>query len=306
MSDSGSKKRLGRGLAALIGEMDDVSAPVVASKPEIDLRADRKVPIEFVRANANNPRRHFVEEHLAELARSISEHGIVQPILVRPIKGQDLGGAKYEIIAGERRWRAAQRASLHEIPIIIRDVDDKQALELAIIENVQRADLNPVEEALGYQQLIDEYDYTQSDLGGVIGKSRSHVANTLRLLKLPEKVRDFVTTGELSAGHARALVTADDPLKLAIRIVKEGLSVRQAEELGQQKASLLDEVSKKAPETKSLDFKSADTRALEREISDILGLKLDIRHHENGKGEIRIRYQNLDQLEDICQRLRNK
>jgi ParB family chromosome partitioning protein len=303
MSDNGSKKRLGRGLAALIGDMDDVSAPVSAAKPESDIRVDRKVPIEHIRANANNPRRYFVEEHLADLARSIAEHGIVQPILVRPVKGQDLGGAKYEIIAGERRWRAAQRASLHEVPIVIRDVDDKQALELAIIENVQRADLNPVEEALGYQQLIDEYDYTQADLGSVIGKSRSHVANTLRLLKLPEEVRKLVTSGALSAGHARAVVTSSDPLALANKIIKNGLSVRQAEELGQERSA---EVKKRAPETKSLDLKTADTKALEKQISDVLGLKLDIRHTEMGKGELRIKYQNLDQLEDLCARLEKR
>jgi len=305
MSDTGSKKRLGRGLAALIGDMDDVAAPIVARKEEPEIRADRKVAIELIRANSNNPRRFFAEDHLADLAQSIAEHGIVQPILVRPIKNEDLGGARYEIIAGERRWRAAQKAALHEVPIVIRDVDDKEALELAIIENVQRADLNPVEEALGYQQLIDEYDYTQSDLGGVIGKSRSHVANTLRLLKLPPQVQKLVTSGDLSAGHARALVTANDPLALANRIVKEGLSVRQAEELGQIKEGE-EEVNKRAPETKSLDLKSSDTKALEKELSDLIGMKVDIRHKESGKGEIRLQYKNLDQLDDICARLKNR
>jgi len=303
MTDNGSKKRLGRGLAALIGEMDDTIVPVQAAKAEPDLRADRKVPIEHIRANPNNPRRYFVEEHLADLSRSIAEHGIVQPILVRPVKGEDLGGARYEIIAGERRWRAAQRASLHEVPIVIRDVDDKQALELAIIENVQRADLNPVEEAQGYQQLIDDYDYTQSDLGNVIGKSRSHVANTLRLLKLPEQVRNLVTSGDLSAGHARALVTCKDPVALANRIVREGLSVRQAEELGQERN---EPSAKRAPETKSMNFKSADIRALEKQLSDNLGLKLDIRHQDTGKGEIRIAYNTLDQLEEVCTRLKKR
>ena len=314
MSDSGSKKRLGRGLAALIGEMDEPVAVAPSSGKagrenasgsarDAELRIDRKVPIEHIRANPNNPRRHFAEEHLADLARSISEHGIVQPILVRPVKGQDLGGAKYEIIAGERRWRAAQKAALHEIPIIIRDVEDKEALELAIIENVQRADLNPVEEALGYQQLIDEYDYTQSDLGTVIGKSRSHVANTLRLLKLPPQVQKYVTSGELSAGHARALVTSSDPEKLAKRIISEGLSVRQAEELGQEKPETISKGGERAPETKSLDFKTADTKALEKRIEDALGMKIEIRHKDNGKGEIRIRYSNLDQLEAVSAKL---
>ena len=299
MAESGPRKRLGRGLAALIGDMD---APV--EKPtavKTDLRADRKVPIEHIRANPNNPRRFFMEEHLADLARSIAEHGIVQPILVRPVKGEDLGGARYEIIAGERRWRAAQKAALHEVPIIIRDVEDREALELAIIENVQRADLNPVEEAMGYQQLIDEYDYTQSDLGGVIGKSRSHVANTLRLLKLPDQVQKLVTSGDISAGHARVLVTLDNPLVIANRIVKEGLSVRQTEQLGQSGKEKTKQ--KPAPETKSLNFKTADTRQLEKQLADLLGLKIDIRHGANGKGELRISYSSLDQLEDICKRL---
>lgn len=301
MADSGSKKRLGRGLAALIGEMDE--AP--AADPQVDrpeqLRADRKVPIEQIRANPNNPRRQFAEENLADLARSIAEHGIVQPILVRPIKGEDLGGARYEIIAGERRWRAAQKAALHEIPVILREVEDKEALELAIIENVQRADLNPVEEAQGYQQLIDEYDYTQADLGNVIGKSRSHVANTLRLLKLPDAVQALLSSGELSAGHARALVTSDDPVGLANRIVKDGLSVRQAEALTQKT-----EDGGKPPrklETKSLDFKEADTKALERRIEERLGLKADIRLGKGEKGELRIKYKSLDQFENLCQRL---
>src|SRR5690606_34069651 len=184
--------------------------------------ADGRVPIEFVAPNPRNPRRNFAEAELADLAQSIREHGIVQPVVVRPAPG-----GRYEIIAGERRWRAAQRAGLSEVPVIIRDVDDRVALELAIIENVQRADLNPVEEAQGYQQLIDEHSYTQADLGQVIGKSRSHVANTLRLLRLPEPIRDMLVDGSLSAGHARTLVTAEDPAGLARRIVEEGLSVRQ-------------------------------------------------------------------------------
>ena len=304
MQDTGSKKRLGRGLAALIGDLDEQAAPIKSAKADQELRSDRKVAIGLIRANANNPRRHFAEDHLADLANSIAEHGIVQPILVRPIKGEDLGGARYEIIAGERRWHAAQKANLHDVPIVIRDVSDKEALELAIIENVQRADLNPVEEALGYQQLIDEYDYTQADLGTVIGKSRSHVANTLRLLKLPAPVQKMVTAGDLSAGHARALVTAKDPLALALRIVKDGLSVRQAEELGQARDEA--ETGKRAPETKSFNFKSADTKALEKELSDLLGLQIDIRHQESGSGELRLKYKNLDQLEDICARLKSR
>lgn len=309
MADSGSKKRLGRGLAALIGEMDDV-APAEQVRADDSLRADRKVPIEHIRANPNNPRRHFSEDHLADLARSISEHGIVQPILVRPVKGtglgSDLGGAKYEIIAGERRWRAAQRAALHEVPVIIREVEDRQALELAIIENVQRADLDPLEEAMGYQQLIDEYDYSQADLGNVIGKSRSHVANMLRLLKLPEAVRKLVSDGALSAGHARTLVTAEDPLALARRIMEGGLSVRQAEELAQRQAARVDERTTRAPETKAMDFRDADTAAAEKALEEVLGMKAQIRHSSNGKGELRIRYASLEQLEELCRRLEKR
>ena len=191
MSDETSKKRLGRGLAALMGDLDQpiTSAASPEEKPleePVQKLGERSVPIEHIRANPNNPRKYFSDIELSDLSNSIREHGIVQPILVRPAKGEDLAGAQYEIIAGERRWRAAQKAGLHEVPIIVREVADKQALELAIIENVQRADLNSVEEALGYQQLIDEYDYSQNELAQVIGKSRSHVANTLRLLKLPK------------------------------------------------------------------------------------------------------------------------
>ena len=299
-----AKKRLGRGLAALIGEMDEPLPSrdgKQAAVPEASVRADRTVAIELVRANPNNPRRYFAEEHLDDLARSIAEHGIIQPILVRPVKGDDLAGAKFEVIAGERRWRAAQRAKLHEIPVLIRDVEDRQALELAIIENVQRADLNPVEEALGYQQLIDEYDYSQADLGQVIGKSRSHVANTLRLLKLPADVQKLVQDGALSAGHARSLVTAADPLAVARKIVAEGLSVRQAEELAQERHEPAE--GKRATETKSFDFKSADLKALEQRIEDALGLKVDIRHKANDRGEIRLKYKSLDQLDEISRRL---
>jgi len=304
MSEDNSKKRLGRGLAALMGDLDQPvqSTPSKDASPEQPAgsisRGERVVAIEKIRANPNNPRRSFSDSELEDLCNSIKEHGIVQPILVRPVRGEDLGGAEYEIIAGERRWRASQKASIHEVPIIIRDVEDKQALELAIIENVQRSDLNAVEEALGYQQLIDEYDYTQNDLAQVIGKSRSHVANTLRLLKLPSKVQSLVSDGALSAGHARTLVTADDPEVLARRIVDEGLSVRQAEMLAQESGSS----PSKSP-VKSKIEKSADIRALEQQVEDALGLKVDLRHGDKEKGEMRIKYKSLDQLDEICRRL---
>ena len=293
MNDDPSRKRLGRGLAALIGEMDK-PVPAAAS-PRIG--ADGRVPIEFVGPNPRNPRRNFAEAELVDLTQSIREHGIVQPVVVRP--APPVGSGRFEIIAGERRWRAAQRAGLSDIPVIIRDVDDRVALELAIIENVQRADLNPVEEALGYQQLIDDHNYTQADLGQVIGKSRSHVANTLRLLKLPDSIRDMLVDGSLSAGHARTLVTAEDPSVLARRIVDEGLSVRQAEALAQEPV--------RAPANGGRrDFmpaqKDADTLALEKALSDATGLKVTISHGQKG-GELKIAYKTLEQLDEICRRL---
>ncbi len=281
MSDD-SKKRLGRGLAALIGEMDK---PPQAAAPT--LRADGKAPIELVSPNPRNPRRSFAEADLVDLSQSIREHGVVQPIVVRPAEG-----GRYELIAGERRWRAAQRAGLTEIPVIVREVNDRTALELAIIENVQRADLNPVEEAAGYQQLIDEHGYTQADLGQVIGKSRSHVANTLRLLKLPDAIRDMLVDGQ-----ARSLVTVDDPVWLARQIIDQGLSVRQTEALSQ--------APKRAPEARGSSQpveKDPDTKALEKLLSDVSGMHVSINHREKG-GEVKIFYKTLEQLDELCRRL---
>lgn len=291
MADDASRKRLGRGLAALIGEMDQPAEEAKQPQP-----ADRRLPIEFVVRNPNNPRREFAEEELADLAASIREHGIIQPVVVRPQAGH---ADMFEIIAGERRWRAAQRAGLVDIPVIIRDVDDKIALELAIIENVQRADLNPIEEAAGYQRLLDEYAYTQADLGDVIGKSRSHVANTLRLLKLPDPVREQVRTGALSAGHARALITASDPESLARRIVEGGLSVRQAEKLAQD-ADGAQKTSRSVGA--AAKQKDADTLALEKLLTDQLGLRVEIAHSGQG-GELKVRYKTLEQLDSLCHRL---
>jgi len=291
MSDDLSKRRLGRGLAALIGQMDQ-PLPVDAAPKEIS--PDRMVPIEHVSRNPRNPRRQFDEAELQDLASSISQHGIVQPVVVRPV------GDRYEIIAGERRWRAAQLAGLHEIPVIVRDVDDRTALEIAIVENVQRADLNPLEEALGYDQLIAEYGYTQNDLGGIIGKSRSHVANSLRLLKLPEPVRDMLSSGELSAGHARALVTTSNPVSLARTIVAKGMSVRDAERLAQNDIKAQSETNQS-----KVEKKDSDTLALERTLSDSLGLEVRI-NHKGGPGQIRINYRTLDQLEEICRLLERR
>jgi ParB family chromosome partitioning protein len=289
MSDDLSKKRLGRGLAALIGEMDKPAAPQPARAA-----GDGKMPIAFIAPNPRNPRRSFADAELTDLAQSIREHGVVQPVVVRPGKEKD----HYEIVAGERRWRAAQRAGLAEIPVIVRDVNDRTALELAIIENVQRADLNPVEEAAGYQQLIEEHDYTQADLAQVIGKSRSHVANTLRLLKLPEIIRDMLVDGTLSAGHARTLVTSPDPATLARRIVEEGLSVRQAEALAQAPAGAAGQPREPAPR----EQKDADTLALEKLLSDATGLKVTVTHRARG-GEVKIVYRTLEQLDELCRRL---
>jgi ParB family chromosome partitioning protein len=294
MNDDVSKRRLGRGLAALIGEMDQ-PVPVDAAKASVS--ADRLIPIEFISRNPRNPRRSFDDGELHDLASSIRQHGIVQPIVVRT-----LATDRYEIIAGERRWRAAQLAGLIEIAVIIRDVDDKTALEIAIVENVQRSDLNPLEEALGYEQLIAEYGYTQNDLGEIIGKSRSHVANSLRLLKLPESVRDLLAAGSLSAGHARALVPTSDPSALARTIVSKGMSVRDAEKLAQNDIKAQSEPK---IEGRTRDQKDSDTVALERTLSDTLGLDVTINHKANG-GQIRISYKSLEQLEEICRLLERR
>ncbi|MDQ0318203.1 ParB family chromosome partitioning protein [Pararhizobium capsulatum DSM 1112] len=295
MNDDNSRRRLGRGLAALIGEMDQPLAPDAPAKP---VSADRRVPIEFVSRNPRNPRRSFDEGELQDLANSIRQHGIVQPIVVRTISAD-----RYEIIAGERRWRAAQLAGFSDIPVIVRDVDDRTALEIAIVENVQRSDLNPLEEALGYEQLIAEHGYTQNDLGEIIGKSRSHVANSLRLLKLPDPVREMLSAGALSAGHARALIPTSDPVALARSVVGKGLSVRDTERLAQNdiRAQNDPNFGKSPPRPE----KDADTLALERTLTDSLGLEVTVNHKAAG-GHLRIDYKTLDQLEEICRLLERR
>ncbi len=281
------KRRLGRGLDALLG-----AYPSGGSEPELRVAAEggrRTLPIDLIDRNPRNPRRDFRDEELAELTDSIKRHGIVQPIAVRPV------GERYEIIAGERRWRGAQRAGLHDVPVTILDISDREALEVAIVENVQRADLNPVEEARGYQALIAEFGYTQQTLGETIGKSRVHVTNTLRLLKLPESILEMLEAGTISAGHGRALLGAPDPEKLAKLIVAKGLSVREAERFTQPR------------ETKKAGRKSvrnADIAALEKELSDVLGMKVVLNHGDGGSGEIRIAYRSLEQLDDVCRKLR--
>ena len=289
VSDESGRRRLGRGLAALIGDASSEFEVVER------VRGIRKVAIDLIKANPKNPRRLFKEEDLEELAGSIRQHGMIQPVVVRPAPA---GGNGYELIAGERRWRAAQKAGQHEIPVIIQDVTDREAMEIAIIENVQRQDLNPLEEAMGYDQLIQEFEYTQNDLASVIGKSRSHVANTLRLLKLPEPVKQYLNDGALTAGHARALIAAPDPAALAKRIVEEGMTVRSAETMAQ---ATISEPHGRAKAAKP--DKDADTRALEKRLSDALGLSVEIRHKPNGSGELRLGYANLDQLDEIIRRL---
>ena len=279
--------RLGRGLAALIGDMTPIeSARIVEG-------SGKRLPVEFIIANRANPRRDFDADQLEELTNSIREKGVMQPLLVRPTEDPNI----FEIIAGERRWRASQRAGLHDVPVIVREVDDREALELAIIENVQRVDLNPLEEAMGYGQLIEQFDYTQNDLANVIGKSRSHVANTLRLLKLPQDVRDMLARGELTAGHARTLITVDDPSAVARQIASGGLSVREAEALSQQRGA----VGRKKPANENVS-RDSDTVALEKRLSDVLGLSVAINHQENG-GKLEIRYKTLEQLDSVCAKL---
>jgi ParB family chromosome partitioning protein len=278
--------RLGRGLAALIGDMATMEPARVTES------GGKRLPVDFIIANRANPRRTFDPDQLEELTNSIREKGVMSPLLVRPTDDPNI----FELIAGERRWRASQRAGLHDVPVIVREVDDKEALELAIIENVQRADLNPLEEAMGYGQLIEQFDYTQQDLAQVIGKSRSHVANTLRLLKLPEDVQSMVSSGSLTAGHARTLITVEDPAGLARQIVEKGLSVREAEALSQQRAA----PARKKPAEEPA--RHADTIALERRLSDVLGLSVSLNHSERG-GKVEIRYKTLEQLDDLCHKL---
>lgn len=283
MAGSAQKKRLVRGLADIIGGFE--------ASEGAEVEGQRMVPLAALKASRFNPRRDFSEDQLEELAASIRERGLVQPLVVRPAKG---GGETYEIVAGERRWRAAQLAQLHELPVVVRTLSDQESIEIAIIENVQREDLNSIEEAEGYKLLMDGHDYTQEDLARVIGKSRSHLANTLRLLKLPDSVQHLVRSGELSAGHARALIGRADAAALAARIVKEGLTVRQVEALSQDRAPA------KAKTRKSKD---ANTRAAEAELADALGLDVEIRAGRGETGELRIRYASLDQLEDVRRRL---
>ena len=290
--NSNPKRRLGRGLAALIG--DDVNEESVF---ETARREGLKTgPIANLFPNPNNPRVHFDEERLEELADSIRRKGLLQPILVRPARGDD-----YEIVAGERRWRAAQRAGLHEGPVVVHDLDEAEALEVALIENIQRADLNPLEEARGYAQLIDMFGYTQHQLAEVLGKSRSHIANTMRLLNLPDEVQKMIRDGELSAGHARALIATPDPVALARRIARLKLSVREAEKLARRESGA--KARGRDGATERGGGKSPDIRALEKRLEEALGLSVEIVEKGRGGGRVSIAYTTLEQLDDICRRL---
>ncbi len=288
MSNETRHKGLGRGLSALLGDEADEYASVDRSNNA------KELPIEYLEPNPDQPRRTFKEEDLADLTASIREKGVLQPVLVRRLEGEI---DRYQIVAGERRWRAAQKAALHNIPVIIKDLNDAETLEIALIENVQRADLNPVEEAAGYQSLIDEYDHTQEELAKFIGKSRSHITNTLRLLSLPERVQGLIGDGKLTAGHARTLIKAADPTALALEIVESGLSVRQAEMLAREGAPPKKTKRRAKPE------KDPDTLALEDNVTNTLGLKVRVEHKGDRGGEVRIRYKTLEQLDDVCQRL---
>ena len=282
---------LGRGLSALMADIAD--EPERTEVPSG--MSDAMVPVEKIEPNPGQPRKQFDRDALSELAASIREKGIIQPLIVRKAASAD---GTYQIVAGERRWRAAQMAQVHEVPVIVRDLSDEEVLEIAIIENIQRADLNPVDEAAGYRQLMERFGHTQEKLAEAMGKSRSHIANSMRLLTLPMDVQDMLSSGKLSAGHARALITAEDPSELARLVVKQGLSVRQTEKLAKGPA-----VTKTKPVAKA-PAKDTDTRMLEQDLSAAIGMKvvLDIAPGTE-EGTMLIKYASLDQLDELCRKL---
>ncbi|CAM3314685.1 ParB/RepB/Spo0J family partition protein [Asticcacaulis taihuensis] len=295
---SEKNRGLGRGLSALLGDQDTNSPKTGAEAAEArgtEPMRGLEQPIELLVRNPDQPRRTFVESDIDELAASIREKGILQPILVRPAPGQ---AGHYQIVAGERRWRAAQKAGLHTVPVIIRELDDLDVLEIGIIENVQRADLNPIEEARGYKVLQDRFGRTQDALAQVVGKSRPHIANTLRLLALPEGVQDHVLHGRLSAGHARALITSENADALAEEVIAKGLSVRQTEALVREEQA----GPKAAPSPKARPQQNADTLSLEQDLQEALGLNVRL-DDRGGKGELRLSYASLEQLDELCRKL---
>jgi len=291
---AGDKKRgLGRGLSAL---MADVSEPDKGASAS--LTADQNIPIEQIHPNPNQPRKRFESAPLDDLVASIKEKGVLQPLIVRP------SGDGYEIVAGERRWRAAQQAQLHSLPVLVRDFSDTEVLEVAIIENIQRADLNPVEEAAGYRQLMDRFGHTQEKMAEALGKSRSHIANLLRLLQLPPSVQSYLADGTLSAGHARALITAEDPEGLARKVISGGLSVRETEALVKKAGQAGSENIFSGERKKKAPVKDADTRALESDLSAATGVKVSLTHKPDGEsGHLTLHYETLEQLDDLCRKL---
>lgn len=298
------KMGLGRGLDALLGEVSlDRSASRVAGGGEStpiggsqSFDGVSTIATADIHPNPAQPRRHFSEDSLQELAASLKRHGLIQPILVRP------HGGGYQIVAGERRWRAAQKAQLHQIKAVVRELSDEETLEIALIENIQRQDLNPIEEADAYRKLCDDFGHSQSELAAIVEKSRSHVANMMRLLELPTLVRELVIEGKLSMGHARALLGSDDSARLAAVVVKQGLSVRQTEALVRR--SRVEEGKAPKPRVQQGSNNDADIRAVEQHLGDLLGLKVKIAHKgQGGAGAVTFEYRSLDQLDMLCQRL---
>ena len=281
-----TKKGLGRGLSSLMGDAETVQTK------NTNVGQETKIPIANLKPSPSQPRRLFNKNSINELADSIKAKGLVQPLVVRPSPSD---ANSYEIIAGERRWRAAQIAQLHEVPVVIRNFNDSEALEIAIIENVQRSDLSPIEEAAGYKRLIENHGHTQEDLSGIVGKSRSHIANIIRLLSLPQSIQDMITEGKISSGHARAIMNSAFPEQLAEKIINQNLSVRDAENLAKDKKGII----------KKLKLKDPDTIDLENKISEKLGLAININHKGKKGGSIKIDYKTLDQLEMITQKLKN-
>ena len=281
-----TKKGLGRGRSSLMGDTETVQTK------NTNVGQETKIPIANLKPSPSQPRRLFNKNSINELADSIKAKGLVQPLVVRPSPSD---ANSYEIIAGERRWRAAQIAQLHEVPAVIRNFNDTEALEIAIIENVQRSDLSPIEEAAGYKRLIENHGHTQEDLSGIVGKSRSHIANIIRLLSLPQSIQDMITEGKISSGHARAIMNSAFPEQLAEKIINENLSVRDAENLAKDKKGII----------KKLKLKDPDTIDLENKISEKLGLTININHKGKKGGSIKIDYKTLDQLEMITQKLKN-
>jgi len=297
MTRRAERKGLGRGLSALLGDAGEGEVMLDDRPAEPDRDTPTSAPIEMLHPNPNQPRRDFSGPELEELAASIRKRGVIQPVIVRP---DPIRPGDYQIVAGERRWRAAQRAQLHNVPVVVRDLDDRTVLEVALIENIQRADLNPVEEATGYKALIDAHSYTQENLAEIVGKSRSHLANTLRLLGLPDPVLAMLREGKLTAGHARALIGAPDPAALARTAVARQLTVRQLEALAQRRPGADSRRRRKRP----MPEKDADTRLLEGDLSAAIGLRVSIDHSvSDGSGELRIRYRSLDDLDRVCRKL---